>query len=376
MNAALDAQLRVSRGQFTLDMSLSVAPGEVLAVLGPNGSGKSTLLATLAGLIRPDAGTVTVAGDTLTRRSGDPRRHRAGVSIKYPKDVAVPPSHRHIGLLRQEPLLFPHLSAVENIAFGQRSSGIRKAVALEDAQRWLLAVGLEEYGHNKPAQLSGGQQQRIAIARALAVRPRVLLLDEPMAALDVQTAVRTRRLLHEQLAANGTTAVLVTHDVLDAIVLADRVAVLQDGYVVDVGEKSRVLRRPRNQFIAALAGLNLVHGSVDATGRLTSSTGHSFAGLTEGGVPYAAGTAASAVFSPSDVHVDTAEPAVDSNVNRWASRIAALEPATNGIRVRIADDDNLVAHLAPVRVAELELAEGQPIWLSIAASRVELHSAD
>lgn len=376
MNAALDTYLRVSRGQFVLDVSFSVAPGEVLAVLGPNGSGKSTLLAALAGLILPDAGSVTVSGRTLTRRFGGSRRRPPDVGGRQPQNVAVPPAHRRIGLLRQEPLLFPHLSAIENIAFSQRASGIRKAVALDDAEQWLIAVGLEEYGHSKPGQLSGGQQQRIAIARALAARPRVLLLDEPMAALDVQTAVRIRRLLREQLTRNATTAVLVTHDVLDAIVLADRVAVLQDGRVVDVGEKSRVLRRPGNQFTAALAGLNLVRGTVDSDGRLTSSTGHRLAGHTHDGVPHAAGTAASAVFSPNDVDVHTTAPPVDSNVNRWASRIAALEPSTNEIRVRLADDDNLVAHLAPVRVAELNLVEGQQIWLSVAASRVELHSTN
>lgn len=248
---ALEAALLVRRGSFVLDATISVQRGEVLALLGPNGSGKSTLLAALAGLIPPETGTVTVTGRALTRRGpGMPRRNR----------LVVPPDRRSVGLLGQKPLLFPHLSALQNVAFGQRSLGVRAGDAETDARSWLRAVGLAGLEHRKPAALSGGQQQRVAIARALAARPEVLLLDEPLAALDVQTAAMTRTLLREQLTRSGTTAILVTHDVLDAIVLADRVAILSEGRIIDEGPKERVLGAPRNQFIAALAGLNLVEG--------------------------------------------------------------------------------------------------------------------
>lgn len=209
----------------------------------------------------------------------------------------------------------------------------------------------------------------------MSARPSVLLLDEPMAALDVQTAVLIRQLLREQLTTAGTTAILVTHDVLDAIVLADWGAILQEGRVVDVGEKSRVLPRPRNQFIAALAGLNHVYGVADAAGHLSSPAGRQLTGRTEDGIPLAASTAA-AVFSPTAVKVHTAEPPIDAGLNRWVSTVAALEPSTVGIRVRTADDDDLIAQLPPVRAAELNLAAAQPIWLSTAVADVALHTVD
>lgn len=263
--AALDASLVVRRGSFVLDVALSVAPGEVLALLGPNGSGKSTLLAALAGLLRPERGSVSVGERVLTRVGGPARVEGAAGSIR---PVLVAPEHRRVGLLGQDPLLFPHLSAEQNVAFGGRSRGIRNADARADAREWLAAVGLAGLEHRRPAMLSGGQQQRVAIARALAARPEVLLLDEPMAALDVQTAAATRELLAERLADAGTTTVLVTHDATDALVLADRVAILEEGRIIDIGPTERVLGAPTNHFAASLGGARLVAAIVQADGSL------------------------------------------------------------------------------------------------------------
>ena len=237
----------VRRRSFVLDAAISAAPGEVVALMGPNGSGKSTLLSVLAGLTIPDSGTVTLGGRVLTGPG-----------------VLVAPERRRVGLMGQDPLLFPHLTALENIAFGPRSQGVPRAEARTSAEAWLEQVGLSAMGNRKPHQLSGGQRQRVALARALAAHPELLLLDEPLGALDISTAPEIRQVLRTHLRATGTTTVLVTHDVLDTAVLADRMVVLASGSVVDEGPALELFASPRSEFTAALAGLNLVPAVVDA----------------------------------------------------------------------------------------------------------------
>ncbi|MEO6827683.1 MAG: ATP-binding cassette domain-containing protein [Microbacteriaceae bacterium] len=393
-DTALEARLVVRRGSFELDAAVRVRRGEVLALLGPNGSGKSTLLAALAGLILPQSGTVSVSGRTLTR-----------VGVPGAR-VAIAPERRSVGLLGQKPLLFPHLTALQNVAFGPRAAGMPSATAAQDARVWLHAVGLAGFEHRRPAALSGGQQQRVAIARALAARPEVLLLDEPLAALDVQTAALTRTLLREQLTRSGTTAILVTHDVLDAIVLADRVAILAGGRIVDEGPKARVLGAPRNQFIAALAGVNLVEGTVSAEGvgagvgptsqpagagwmpaSISLAGGWRLVGRAAAGDLGEPGAAASAVFPPAAVRIERAnpsgggvpfgsareEPLAMDRTNRWEAPIRSLEPSSGGIRVRTClNDVAVVALLPPVEVARLGLEVGGRVWLSVPASEVEI----
>ena len=223
----LDAAAVVRRPGFTLDVAITVDPGDVLAVLGPNGSGKSTLLDVLAGLLRPDAGHVRVGGRTLTD-SG----------------VHVPPHRRGVGLLAQQPLLFPHLTALANVAFGPRAQGMSRRAATARARELLDAVDVAGLADRRPAQLSGGQQQRVALARALAAGPDLLLLDEPLAALDVDTMPAMRALLRRTIRDSGRTAVLVTHAALDALVLADRVIVLSDGGRGRGGADARGARPP------------------------------------------------------------------------------------------------------------------------------------
>ena len=360
MTAALQAQLVVRRGTFVLDARLRLAPGEVLALLGPNGSGKSTLLAALAGLILPESGTVSVFGRTLTRRVADGQR------------VAVPPESRGIGLLGQDPLLFPHLSVLDNVAFGRQSQGESRAQARRGGGGWLAAVGLGGFEQRRPSELSGGQQQRVALARALAAGPDVLLLDEPMAALDVQTASLMRQLLHERLADCGMATVLVTHDVVDAIVLADRVAILHEGRIVDEGPKARVLGEPRNQFAAALAGVNLVNGTADSEG-LRLADGRRFVGQAAGPRPEP-GAAAAMVFRPSAVSVRSTAPAEPGRPNQWSAIIAALEPSSGGVRFSLVDDPDIAVDLAPIRVTELGLAPGNRVWLAVEPSEVVILS--
>lgn len=220
----LKANVTVRLGAFELGAAIEVARGETVAVMGPNGSGKSTLLAAIAGLLTVQAGTVTVDERMLTA----PGTH-------------VRPERRRVGLLGQDPTLFPHLSALENVAFGPRAGGVPRHEALAAAQASLEEMGLAGMEHRRPAQLSGGQQQRVAVARALAAEPDVLLLDEPMAALDAENASLMRELLSEKLAARGTPTIIVTHDVADAFALASRTVLLDDGRVVRDGATSEVL---------------------------------------------------------------------------------------------------------------------------------------
>jgi molybdate transport system ATP-binding protein len=380
VNALLEADLQLTRGSFTLDLRMALAPGEVLALLGPNGSGKSTVLELLAGLATPASGTVTLDGAILT----EPGRVR-------------PPETRAIGLLGQEPLLFPHLSARNNIAFALRvgEARLNAVQARTQADRWLDRVGLTGLGRSLPGALSGGQQQRVALARALAASPRVLLLDEPMAALDAETAPLMRQLIREQLATTGTSAIIVTHDIVDAVVLADRVAVLHNGALIDEGTTAAVLAAPRNPFVAALAGVNLVVGSVQngavaaPDGRIfnvrpadAAALSHTFANSPAAASSATQATAlpegeqtasAAAVFRPASVVVQTEQPRHASPRNVWSARVTAIEPGSGGVRLRTSGDPEVIAELTPAAVADLGLQLGSTVWLSVKATEVSAY---
>ncbi|MEU3934258.1 ABC transporter ATP-binding protein, partial [Streptomyces sp. NPDC029044] len=238
----LDARLVVDRGGFRLDVALTVAPGEVVALLGPNGAGKTTALRALAGLTPLSGGHLRLDGTELDR---------------------TPPEARPVGVVFQDYLLFPHLTALDNVAFGPRCQGASKAEARAQAAEWLQRLGLAAHGGAKPRRLSGGQAQRVALARALATRPRLLLLDEPLAALDARTRLEVRARLRRHLAEFEAVAVLVTHDPLDAMVLADRLVVVEHGRVVQEGTPADIARHPRTDYIARLVGLNLYRGEAD-----------------------------------------------------------------------------------------------------------------
>ena len=342
MTLHLDA--RVAERGF--DVRLDVAEGETLAILGPNGAGKSTLLSILAGLLRPDSGSARLHGKSL-----------------FDLDLGqwLPPHQRGISLLAQEPLLFPHLSALENVAFGPRSAGRSRAEARASARHWLAAVEAAELSSSRPAQLSGGQAQRVAIARALAPEPRLLLLDEPLAALDVAVAPTLRRMLRGVL--SGRTAILVTHEVLDALTLADRVVVLGDGEIVEQGVTAEVLQRPRHPFTARLAGLNLLTGVRTATGlRMPDGT------LVVGPGTGAIGAAAAAATRPSAVCVHVEQPHVP---NEFAVVVQDLEPRGDSVRVRSA---SMAADISPGRAAALGLSPGLPVWFALPETEVSIYA--
>lgn len=242
---SLRADVHVARPGFDLRVKFDVAAGSGMAVLGPNGAGKSTLLAALAGTVQLDDGEV-VLGERVLERAGH---------------VRLRPEHRRITLLDQKAQLFPHLTLTQNISFGARSRGHGRIGSRRIALEWLDRIGLGDRAEEKPHALSGGQRQRVALARALAAEPRAILLDEPFAALDAQSAPAVRTMLSNELARTGTTSVLVTHDLTDAWRWSKRCLVLADGRVVDEGAPADLAVTPRHRFTAAIAGFCVVDGT-------------------------------------------------------------------------------------------------------------------
>jgi molybdate transport system ATP-binding protein len=337
----------------SVEIAFDVAEGETVALLGPNGAGKSTVLAVTSGLLRPDRGHVTLDGRELTSRGGEGR------------EVHVPPHNRHIALLAQEPLLFPHLTILDNVAFGPRSAGSSRGASREAAGHWLREVDLEPLADRHPAQLSGGQAQRAAVARALAADPKLLLLDEPLAALDVAVTPALRQTLRRVLA--DRTVVMVTHDVLDALLLADRVVVLEEGAIAEQGRCSDVLSQPRSAFGARIAGLNMVTGTWRDDAVLTRD------GLRVGGQVSAPqpqpGDSVVAVFHPHAVSVFLETPG-GSPRNALEVTITDLEPQAGRIRVRAGA---LSADITPQAAAELDLTPGVRVFFVVKATEVSVY---
>jgi molybdate transport system ATP-binding protein len=352
----IEVDVEAGRGAFRLAVAFSAAPGEVVAVLGPNGAGKSTLLDVLAGLVRPERGRLVVGGRTLVGEA-----------------THVPPHRRSVGLLSQDPLLFPHLTALGNVAFGPRARGQRRRVAEARARALLSEVDAADLADRRPRALSGGQQQRVALARALATDPALLLLDEPFAALDVDAAPALRGLVRRVLRANPRTqVVLVTHDPLDALVLADRVLVLDRGRIVEQGPTKTVLSAPRTPFTARIAGLDLVAGLAHPDGVLTPD-GTVVTGVR--GEDVVDGEPAVAVFRPAAVAVHIERPH-GSPRNVFPATVAAMEPHGDVVRVRAGGPGwvaGLTADLTPAAVADLLLTPGDEVFLAVKAAEVDVH---
>ncbi|WP_181905888.1 ABC transporter ATP-binding protein [Microbacterium bovistercoris] len=393
----LSADFRAHAGAFRVDVALDAAPNEVLAVLGPNGSGKSTLLAALAGHLPIDDGHVALDDRVLDGRDPDSRA------------VRVPPAQRRIGLLGQRPLLFPHLSALENVAFGPRAQGVPRAEARKDAGSWLERVGLGDLAGHRPAQLSGGQQQRVALARALAARPAALLLDEPFAALDVETAAQARRLVAEQRDSAGIPLVLVTHDPLDAVVLAARTAIVHDGRIVQQGVTAEVLGHPRSTFVAALAGVNLVPvlGASDGTVRGTGSVADAAASSSDAasartmpdpadathsvldaqpgpgdtivwrgvGDDVPAGAAATVAFAPGSVRIQQSDAIGPATPNTWVGTVSMLEPIPGGMRLRTAEQPGIAVDCPSTVAVAVSVSPGLRLRFTVHPDVVSVRRA-
>ena len=334
-----------------VDVAIDADEGETVAILGPNGTGKSSLLAAIAGLARPDAGSA-----------------RLGDSVLFDDSTWLPAHRRGIALLAQDALLFPHLTVLDNVAFSPRSTGASRQESRDRARLWLAEVGAADLADRRPSQLSGGQAQRVAVARALAAEPRLLLLDEPLAALDVTAVPDMRKVLRRVLA--DRTALIVTHDPLDALLLADRVVVLEAGRVVESGPTRDVFARPRSAFAADLGGLNLVRGTVRGSAVVTPD-GLSVDGVMQDRSRLRDGTDAVAVFSPSAVAVHLDAPG-GSPRNVFTTVVTELQPLGSSVRVRT---DALSADVTPAAVAELDLWPGRRVLLVVKASEVAIHPA-
>lgn len=349
---SLDAIVRLTLGALALDMDLTIEEGEVVALLGPNGAGKTTLLRAIAGLVPISSGHVRLDGRVLEdAATGD----------------YIPTEQRPIGVVFQDYLLFPHLSVLDNVAFGLRSRGTRPREAAEKAAGWLDRVGLSSYAKAKPNALSGGQRQRVALARALAPDPRLLLLDEPLAALDVTTRAEVRRDLKHHLASFPGLRLVVTHDPLEAAALADRLVVMENGRLIQTGSPAEVTEHPRSQYVADLVGVNLLRGQADqGSVRLSGGTVVAAAGAESGDV--------FAVVHPRAVALHRQRPE-GSPRNVWSGRITGIELMGGRVRVRIDGEVPVVAEVTPAALRELGLEEGGDVWLSFKATEVGVYPA-
>ncbi|HTN99378.1 MAG TPA: ABC transporter ATP-binding protein [Microthrixaceae bacterium] len=367
---ALLADVSLSLGQLALDVQLEVAAGEVLAVLGPNGAGKTTLLRALAGLQEVERGRIILDGVVLFD-SGAADSSGGGGSTSV---VSVLAEHRPVGMVFQDYLLFPHLSAAENVAFGPRARGVPKRAADATAREWLERVGLAEYADSRPSELSGGQAQRVALARALANEPRMLLLDESLSALDASTRALTRRDLRGHLADFDGVTVLVTHDPLDALALADKVLILEAGRVTQVGSITDVTSRPRTPYVAELLGVNLLRGV--ASGHVVAI--HGAAGGSAGTVDVFAADASEGdvfvVLRPSAITLHRALP--DSSArNVWDLRIVGFDLLGDRVKVRLSGVLELVAEVTPEAISEMSLVEGDLVWATAKATELTVFPA-
>jgi molybdate transport system ATP-binding protein len=349
---SLEAAVGLALGRLQLEAELAVGTGELVVLLGPNGAGKTTLLRALAGLLALDRGRVVLDGAVL-------------------EDTAtgtwVPTERRPIGFVFQDYLLFPHLSALENVAFGLRSRGVGRAEARRRAGAWLERVGLAGHAGARPRALSGGQAQRVALARALVSEPRLLLLDEPLAALDAATRAEVRRDLRRHLAGFDGTRLLVTHDPLEAMALADRLVVLEGGRVTQTGSPAQVSQRPRSGYVAELVGVNLYRGRADGAA----------VELADGGRLIAAGDHRGEVFAAVHPRAVALHRRVPEGTPRnvLPGTAETVDVVGDRVRVRVAGQVPIVAEVTPAAVGELRLADGGPVWASVKATEVTVYPA-
>jgi molybdate transport system ATP-binding protein len=356
----LEAELHTRRGAFALDLALRCAPGEVVALLGPNGSGKTTALQAIAGLLPLTNGEIRVGGVLWS----GPQRQLA-------------PQLRSVGLVAADHLLFPHLSALRNVVFGPRSRGMSRASAEARARTELAAVGLEGLADRLPAQLSHGQAQRVALARALATDPEVLLLDEPLAALDPQSRPAIRAGLGARLRTYPGATILVTHDPLDALALADRLVFVENGHIVQEGPPREIVERPRNRYVAQVAGLNLLRGHAGSDGRIRVGAAPEavvVAAEPVEGVESAQDSPCWVAFAPRSVALYDTAPG-GSPRNTWPGTVTRVELLGQSARIHLCGPVDLVAEVTLAGLAALHLEPGSPVWASVKATEVTAYPA-
>ncbi|MBC7310164.1 MAG: ABC transporter ATP-binding protein [Tetrasphaera sp.] len=349
----LEAHIRARRGDFEVDLAVHAEAGSVVALLGPNASGKTTTIDAIAGLVPLTGGHVRVGGRTWADAH-----------------TSVPPQERSTGLVAAQHLLFPHLTALDNVAFGPRSRGMRRAPAHARARSELVALGIGELAARRPRELSQGQSQRAALARALATDPDVLLLDEPLSALDPATRAEVRAVLGRRLAAFPGVTLLVTHDPLDALTLADRLVFIDQGRIAQEGPPEEVIARPRDPYVAHIVGLNLYQGQTVDDATVSTVIGPVMtSGVESRGSCWVA-------FAPAAVSLYPELP-VGSPRNAFRCTVASVEVLGQLARVRLTTSDGhpLVAEVTTTSVAELRLHTGAALWATVKATEVSAYPA-
>jgi len=353
-SAGLRAHVVLRRGTLDLSVEMQVRAGEVVGLLGPNAAGKTTLLRALAGLTELAQGRVVLDGTVLD----DPA---AGLH--------VPAEERPVGVMFQDYRLFPHLTVLENAAFGLRARGVRRAEARRRAQEWLDRVGIGQAARLRPKSLSGGQAQRVALARALATEPRLLLLDEPLAAIDGAARADLRRDLRRHLSWFQGTSLVVTHDPLEAMTLADSLVVLEDGRVTQKGSVEEIGAHPRTRYVADLVGLNLFRGRAEGTA-IRLPDGEVLVAADE---RYHSGEVF-AVIHPRVVSIFRELPE-GSPRNVWPGTVEVLDVIGDRVRVQVQGPVPLLAEVTPAAVASLRLDDGGRVWATVKASEVVVYPA-
>jgi molybdate transport system ATP-binding protein len=347
----LHARVRTQLGTLHLECDISVDANMTVAILGPNGAGKTTLLRAVAGLVAVDEGRIevdeAVFEDTAT-------------------GTWLTPEARRVGFVFQDHGLFPHLSVLDNVAFGQRARRMDRRTANAKAGAWLERVDLAKYASSRPSALSGGQSQRAALARVLVTDPQALLLDEPLAAVDASARLELRRALREHLSTFAGVRLIVTHDPLEAASLAERVVVLEDGRVTQEGTFTEVSTRPRSAWIARMAGLNLLRGAVSSDAMLLDD-GPTLTVATDVRGP------ALATIQPRAIALYRSAPE-GSPRNVLRCTVDGVDPEGDRWRIRLTGAFPLVAEVTPGAAADLHLAEGGEVFAVIKATEIDVYS--
>jgi molybdate transport system ATP-binding protein len=344
--AVLHAELTHVVGESHLQVDFDVPAGCCLALAGPSGAGKTTLLRLLAGAIRPHRGNVTYGGETW---------------IDTDRGICLPAERRHCGYVFQDYALFPHLSAWQNVAYGLRAtpSRERKAAALSLLQRF----GLSEHAEAKPAALSGGERQRVALARALAPSPHVLLLDEPLSALDARTRARAGRELAETLRRLEVPVILVTHEFAEAALLGDEIAVLDQGSIVQRDRPSQLAAAPATAFVADFTGAVVVTGTVRRGGGELTVVDLDGGGVISSTDP-GEGRVALSMFPWEITLSPAATEAQESAQNRLTTEVTSVTSVGNRVRVGLTAGQPLVAEITGRARQELGLTVGSGVIAS------------
>jgi molybdate transport system ATP-binding protein len=355
----------VERGSFRLEADLAAAPGEVLGVLGPNGAGKTTLLRAISGLDALTSGSIRLGDLTLDDAA---------------TDTFVTAERRPVALVFQNYRLFPHLDVRDNVAYAPRVQGAGRLQARAAADTWLERLDLTSLATRRPHEISGGQAQQVALARALAADPRLLLLDEPLSALDAKTRLDVRAQLRSHLEHFTGPVLIITHDPLEAMIMADRLLVIENGRVVQQGSPAQVARQPATQYVARLVGLNLYTGTLDPTNRqVLLDDGGTFTVTLGDHEPLAQAKTVQSTrrvlvgLRPSAITIHTARPTHASPRNVWQGTVAALELLADRVRVQVDATPPALVDISAAAVADLALRPGTGVWLSAKATETEAY---